>query len=64
MRRVLRPIRLGALGTCLLIALTLAALADEAVLAAALTCTRAGADPPTAGELQAAAGLLPGDAVR
>jgi fructokinase len=45
-------------------AATLAALADEAVLAAALTCTRAGADPPTAGELQAAAGLLPGDAVR
>ena len=34
---------------------TLAALADEAVLAAALTCTRAGADPPTAGELRAAA---------
>jgi fructokinase len=30
---------------------TLAALADEAVLAAAITCTRPGADPPTAAEL-------------
>ena len=35
-------------------AATLTALADEAVLAAALTCTRAGADPPTADELRAA----------
>jgi hypothetical protein len=32
-----------------------AALADEAVLAAALTCARPGADPPTADELRAAA---------
>jgi fructokinase len=31
---------------------TLAALADEAVLAAAITCTRPGADPPTAAELE------------
>jgi fructokinase len=34
---------------------TLTALADEAILAAALTCTRRGADPPTAAELKAAA---------
>ena len=33
---------------------TLTALADEAVLAAALTCTRPGADPPTAAALHAA----------
>jgi fructokinase len=33
---------------------TLTALADEAILAAALTCTRPGADPPTAAALQAA----------
>jgi fructokinase len=37
---------------------TLAGLADEAVLAAAITCTRPGADPPTAADLRAAA--LPG----
>jgi fructokinase len=36
-------------------AATLAELADEAVLAAAVTCTRAGADPPTAADLRAAA---------
>jgi fructokinase len=35
-------------------AATVTALADEAVLAAALTCTRPGADPPTAAELAAA----------
>jgi fructokinase len=35
-------------------AATLSDLADEAVLAAALTCTRPGADPPTAAELAAA----------
>jgi fructokinase len=35
-------------------AATLAELADEAVLAAALTCTRPGADPPTADELRGA----------
>jgi fructokinase len=35
-------------------AATLTALADEAVLAAAITCTRPGADPPTAAELAAA----------
>jgi fructokinase len=33
---------------------TVAALADEAVLAAAITCTRPGADPPTAADLAAA----------
>jgi fructokinase len=33
-------------------AATLADLADEAVLAAAITCTRPGADPPTAAELR------------
>jgi fructokinase len=33
---------------------TLAAVADEAVLAAAITCTRPGADPPTAAELATA----------
>jgi fructokinase len=33
---------------------TLTALADEAILAAAITCTRPGADPPTATELAAA----------
>jgi fructokinase len=31
---------------------TLATLADEAILAAAITCTRPGADPPTAAELE------------
>jgi fructokinase len=36
---------------------TLTDLADEAILAAALTCTRPGADPPTAAELQ---GEVPG----
>ncbi|HEY6710186.1 MAG TPA: PfkB family carbohydrate kinase, partial [Actinomycetota bacterium] len=36
-------------------AATLSELADEAVLAAAITCTRPGADPPTAAELAAAA---------
>jgi fructokinase len=35
-------------------AATLTELADEAVLAAAITCTRPGADPPTAAELAAA----------
>jgi fructokinase len=35
-------------------AATLSELADEAVLAAAITCTRPGADPPTAAELAAA----------
>jgi len=35
-------------------AATLGELADEAVLAAAITCTRPGADPPTAAELAAA----------
>ena len=35
-------------------AATLAELADEAVLAAAITCTRPGADPPTAADLRAA----------
>jgi hypothetical protein len=30
-------------------------LADEAVLAAAITCTRPGADPPTAADLRGAA---------
>ena len=45
----------------------LAALLDDAALAAALACTRAGADPPTAEELAAArrspapAGAAPGD---
>jgi fructokinase len=34
----------------------LAAALDEAILAAALTCQRAGADPPTAAELAAARG--------
>jgi fructokinase len=34
----------------------LAALLDDAALAAALACTRAGADPPTAAELAAARG--------
>jgi fructokinase len=33
---------------------TIAALADEAVAAAAITCTRPGADPPTAAELREA----------
>jgi fructokinase len=33
---------------------TVGALADEAILAAAITCTRPGADPPTAAELAAA----------
>jgi fructokinase len=37
-------------------AATLARLADEAVLAAAITCTRPGADPPTAADLLAATG--------
>jgi fructokinase len=32
-------------------AVTLAELADEAILAAAITCTRPGADPPTADDL-------------
>jgi fructokinase len=36
-------------------AATLAELADEAVLAAAITCTRPGADPPTAADLREAA---------
>jgi fructokinase len=36
-------------------AATLADLADESILAAAITCTRPGADPPTAAELAAAA---------
>ena len=36
---------------------TLTELLDEAVLAAAITCTRSGAQPPTAGEL--AVGGLP-----
>jgi fructokinase len=40
-------------------AATVTELADEAVLAAAITCTRAGADPPTAAELRDAA-LQPG----
>jgi fructokinase len=35
---------------------TLTEVADEAVLAAAITCTRPGADPPTAADLRAAAG--------
>jgi fructokinase len=35
-------------------ATTVAELADEAVLAAAITCTRPGADPPTAADLAAA----------
>jgi fructokinase len=41
---------------------TVAALADEAVLAAAITCTRPGADPPTAADLAAgtAGGVLGG----
>jgi fructokinase len=34
-------------------AATVTELADEAVLAAAITCTRSGAEPPTAAELQA-----------
>jgi fructokinase len=34
---------------------TLTEVADEAVLAAAITCTRPGADPPTAADLRAAA---------
>jgi fructokinase len=39
---------------------TLTALTDEAVLAAALTCTRPGADPPTAAELRSIAeGRIP-----
>ena len=33
-------------------ATTLAEVADEAVLAAAITCTRHGADPPTAADLR------------
>ena len=41
-------------------AATLAGLADEAVLAAAITCTRSGADPPTAAELRAATAGRPG----
>jgi fructokinase len=40
-------------------ATTVAELADEAVLAAALTCTRPGADPPTAAELARSSGLFP-----
>ena len=48
-RDLLGPARRPALEA--LDAATLAALADEAVLAAALTCTRPGADPPTAAEL-------------
>ena len=32
-------------------AATVTELADEAVLAAAITCTRSGAEPPTAAEL-------------
>jgi fructokinase len=36
-------------------AATLTELADEAVLAAAITCTRPGADPPTAADLREAA---------
>jgi fructokinase len=40
-------------------AATVTELADEAVLAAAITCTRAGADPPTAAELRDAS-LQPG----
>jgi fructokinase len=35
-------------------AATFTDLADEAVLAAAITCTRPGADPPTAADLAAA----------
>jgi fructokinase len=52
-RGLLGPGRRDALGT--LDAAAVAELADEAVLAAAVTCTRAGADPPTAAELRAAA---------
>jgi fructokinase len=51
-RRLLGPGRRAALAA--MDAATLAALADEAVLAAAITCTRPGADPPTAAELRAA----------
>jgi fructokinase len=51
-RRLLGPDRRAALAA--MDATTLAALADEAVLAAAITCTRPGADPPTAAELRAA----------
>jgi fructokinase len=36
---------------------TLTELLDEAVLAAAITCTRSGAQPPTAGELLAVGGV-------
>jgi hypothetical protein len=35
-------------------AAALGELADEAVLAAAITCTRPGADPPTAADLREA----------
>jgi fructokinase len=51
-RDLLGPTRRPAL--LALDASTVTGLADEAVLAAALTCTRAGADPPTAEELRAA----------
>jgi fructokinase len=51
-RRLLGPDRRAALAA--MDAAPLAALADEAVLAAAITCTRPGADPPTAAELRAA----------
>jgi fructokinase len=50
-RDLLGPTRRPAL--LALDASTVTGLADEAVLAAALTCTRAGADPPTAEELRA-----------
>jgi fructokinase len=41
-----------------LAAVDLAGPLDEAILAAALTCERAGADPPTAAEIELARGLL------
>jgi fructokinase len=52
-RDLLGPARRPALQA--LDAPTVAALGDEAVLAAALTCARPGADPPTADELRASA---------
>jgi fructokinase len=51
-RRLLGAERRGELRS--LDAATLAELADEAVLAAAITCTRHGSDPPTAADLRAA----------
>jgi fructokinase len=51
-RRLLGADRRAALAA--MDAATLAGLAEEAVLAAAITCTRPGADPPTAAELQGA----------